>query len=111
MHIFLRNEIHHDVCGSLSNSIFFFYNILVLKERSLHPVDTYKRSFLFTILNSQVVLSASVDGKKVYEAQNDNPSSFSDVKIFAGDNFHDAVDASYSNLKWENLPADSTVDF
>ena len=34
--------------------------------------------------------------------ENTNPQSFEDVKVFAGDNFYPAADASYMNLKWEN---------
>ena len=30
--------------------------------------------------------------------------TFNDVKVFAGDNFAPASDASYKNLVWENLP-------
>ena len=30
--------------------------------------------------------------------------TFDDVKVFAGDNFYPAADASYKNLIWENLP-------
>ena len=33
-----------------------------------------------------------------------NPKAFSDVKVFAGDRFYPASDASYKNLVWENLP-------
>ena len=83
---------------------------LFLRERYLNPVTEKDHFYSPSNINSQVVLSASVDGKKVYEVQNNNPSSFSDVKVFAGDSYHDAVDASYSNLKWENLP-DSTQNF
>ena len=30
--------------------------------------------------------------------------TFNDVKVFAGDKFYPASDASYKNLVWENLP-------
>ena len=30
--------------------------------------------------------------------------NFKNVKVFAGDNFYPAADASYKNLVWENLP-------
>ena len=33
-----------------------------------------------------------------------NPKTFNDVKVFAGDKFAPASDASYKNLVWENLP-------
>ena len=34
--------------------------------------------------------------------ENTNPQSFKDVKIFAGDKFKSACDASYTNLNWKN---------
>ena len=33
--------------------------------------------------------------------ENTNPQSFEDVKVFTGDNFHTAADATYKNLIWE----------
>ena len=33
-----------------------------------------------------------------------NPKPFNDVKVFAGDKYYPAADASYKNLVWENLP-------
>ena len=35
--------------------------------------------------------------------ENTNPQSFKDVKLFVGDNFYTATDASYKNLIWENI--------
>ena len=35
--------------------------------------------------------------------ENTNPQSFKDVKLFVGDNFYTATDASYKNLMWENM--------
>ena len=32
------------------------------------------------------------------------PKIFNDVKVFAGDNFKPASDASIKNIFWENLP-------
>ena len=34
--------------------------------------------------------------------ENTDPKTFQDVRIFAGDNFYVASDASYRNLIWEN---------
>ena len=39
---------------------------------------------------------------KVHNIKNSNPRTFSNVKVFAGDNFHPAADASYKNLVWES---------
>ena len=35
--------------------------------------------------------------------ENTNPQSFKDVKLFVGDNFYTATDASYKNLIWESI--------
>ena len=32
--------------------------------------------------------------------ENTNPQSYEDVKVFAGDKFYPACDASYKNLNW-----------
>ena len=40
----------------------------------------------------------------MHRAQKNDFLTFDDVKVFAGDDFHPAADASYKNLKWENLP-------
>ena len=34
--------------------------------------------------------------------ENTKPKVFEDVKVFAGDNFFKASDATYKNLIWEN---------
>ena len=39
----------------------------------------------------------------VYTVENTNPQSFTDVKVFTGDNFYPASDATYKNLIWENI--------
>ena len=36
------------------------------------------------------------------KVENTNPQSFEDVKVFAGDNFYPASDATYKNLVWES---------
>ena len=43
------------------------------------------------------------DGQQVYNEENTDPRTFDKVKVFAGDNFQDSVDASYSNLLWTNF--------
>ena len=44
----------------------------------------------------------TIDGKEAHKVENKDPRTFKDVKVFAGDNFHTASDASYKNLVWEN---------
>ena len=46
-----------------------------------------------------------IDGKEVHKIENRKPSkAFKNVKVFAGDPYHKASDASYRDLKWENIP-------
>ena len=45
-----------------------------------------------------------IDGKEVHKAKNSQPETFRDVKVYAGDRFHPAAYAEYTNLLWENLP-------
>ena len=35
--------------------------------------------------------------------------TFQNVKVFVGDNFHIAANASYKNLVWENIPWSAPV--
>ena len=44
-----------------------------------------------------------MDGKVIHRIPVDNPGTFNNVKVFAGDNFYAAADASFKNLVWENL--------
>jgi len=53
--------------------------------------------------NGKVYFTVSVDGQIVHEVENTNPRTFEDVKVFAGDNFYPAPDASYKNVHWENI--------
>merc|ERR1719305_2168022 len=53
--------------------------------------------------NDKIYYSVSVDGKEIRRVENKDPRTFRDVKVFAGDNFHPAADATYRNLVWKNL--------
>ena len=53
----------------------------------------------------------TIDGIVIHSAVNNNHLSYTDVKVFAGDNFHDAADASYRNLVWKNLPVPDIIFF
>ena len=44
-----------------------------------------------------------VDGKQVHKVKNSDPRTFRDVKVFAGDRFHQEADAEFMNLVWENM--------
>ena len=51
----------------------------------------------------QLIFKVKIDGVEIENEENRNPQSFKDVKVFMGDNFHTATDATYSNLMWENI--------
>ena len=51
----------------------------------------------------------TIDGKEAHKVENKDPRIFKDVKVFAGDNFYIASDASYKNLVWENGKEDLNV--
>ena len=48
---------------------------------------------------------------EIRNVENTNPLSFEDVKVFAGDNFFPASDASYRNLIWESNAPGVTENF
>ena len=53
-------------------------------------------------INIQIYYTININGKEIKNVENTNPQSFKDVKIFAGDKFKSACDASYTNLNWKN---------
>ena len=57
----------------------------------------------------QVYFTVTVDGKQIRSVENKDPRAFKDVKVFAGDNFNHASDASYRNLIWENIGQSGVV--
>ena len=52
----------------------------------------------------QVYFTVKIDGIKIGNVENKDPRTFKNVKIFAGDNFHNASSATYKNLEYKNLP-------
>ena len=61
---------------------------------------SYTAQFLRDSL--QVIYSVLMDGEEIHSVENKNPWSFENVKVFAGDDFHDPIDGGYRNLVWEN---------
>ena len=53
---------------------------------------------------AEAFYSVTIDGKLIYRYFISNPKTFYDVKVFAGDKYYPALDASYKNLVWINLP-------
>ena len=52
--------------------------------------------------NIQIYYTIKINGEEIKNVENSNPQSFKDVRVFAGDKFHRARDASYKNLIWKN---------
>jgi len=53
--------------------------------------------------NGKVFYTVTVDGKIIKRVENTDARAFKDVKVFAGDNFYDPADGSYSNLYWQSF--------
>jgi len=59
--------------------------------------------------NGKLLYKVNINGEEIQNVENTNPQSFKDVKVFVGDNFYPATDASYNNLMWENLESSPWV--
>ena len=64
--------------------------------------DNYNQILIFNDY-LQLIYKVKIDGVEITNMENTNPQSFQDVKVFMGDNFHTATDATYNNLMWENI--------
>ena len=71
--------------GRLENTHNYFNQILILNN------------------NFQLIYKVNINGEEIQNVENTNPQSFKDVKVFMGDNFYAATNASYNNLMWENI--------
>ena len=58
----------------------------------------------------KVFYTVKLDGKTVKSVENKDARAFKDVKVFAGDNFYDPADGSYSNLIWESSPGSDSEE-
>ena len=65
--------------------------------------------FLALIL-CQVYFTVTINGREVHSVENTNPKTFTNVRVFAGDKFKPAADASYRNLLWENFHVNHSFD-
>ena len=45
-----------------------------------------------------------IDNEEINRLENNDPRSFENVKIYAGDTFNDPANARYRNLKYEKIP-------
>lgn len=45
----------------------------------------------------------NVNGKQIHRVENKNPRTFKDVRVFAGNKFYPAADASYKILDWNTI--------
>merc|ERR1711953_1588592 len=79
--------------GTNGNSC-FDYNIEFNKEYHIEFVQANK--------NGKFYYTVNINGEEIKNEENTNPQSFEDVKVFGGNNFNPASDASYKNLIWES---------
>ena len=68
----------------------------------LENIDIICDQILIQNINFQLRYKVKIDGDEIKNVENTNPQSFGDVKVFAGDKFSTASDATYKNLKWES---------
>jgi len=59
--------------------------------------------------NGKFYYTVNIDGVEIRNVENTNPQSFEDVKVFAGNNFYPASDATYKNLIWESKQSATTT--
>ena len=69
----------------------------------LENVYDYCNQILIIDNYFQLIYKVNINGVEIRNVENTNPQSFKDVKLFVGDNFYTATDASYKNLMWENI--------
>ena len=69
----------------------------------LENVYDYCNQILIIDNYFQLIYKVNINGVEIRNVENTNPQSFKDVKLFVGDNFYTATDASYKNLIWENI--------
>ena len=76
-----------------------------VRKKAKVATQLYKTYIIY-----QVYFTVTIDGKEVQSVENANPKTFTNVKVFAGDKFKPAADASYRNLFWENFYVDHSFD-
>ena len=69
----------------------------------LENVYDYCNQILIIDNYFQLIYKVNINGVEIRNVENTNPQSFKDVKLFVGDNFYTATDASYKNLIWEKI--------
>ena len=53
--------------------------------------------------------TVSLDGQQIHTAENTDPRTFENVKVFTGDNFEQPTNAKYKNLVYENIPVGGRI--
>ena len=50
-----------------------------------------------------------IDNKEINRLENNDPKTFENVKIFAGDSFNDPAGARFKNLQYDNIEENPTT--
>ena len=69
----------------------------------LENVHDYCNQILIIDNYFQLFYKVNINGVEIKNVENNNPQSFKNVKVFVGDNFYTATDATYNNLMWEKI--------
>lgn len=70
-----------------------------------HDIDLDKQYHIEIVQekkNGKFYYTININGEEIRNVENTNPQSFEAVKVFAGDDFYPASDATYKNLIWES---------
>ena len=59
---------------------------------------------------NQVYYTVTINGAEVESVENTEPKTVTNVRVFAGDKFKPAADASYRNLVWETFHIDHRLN-
>ena len=59
---------------------------------------------------NQVYYTVTINGAEVESVENTEPKTMTNVRVFAGDKFKPAADASYRNLVWETFHIDHRLN-
>ena len=59
--------------------------------------------FPYTRYFYQIFFIVKINKEEIKRLENNDPRSFENVRIYAGDSFYDPANARFKNLKYENI--------
>ena len=77
-----------------------WYTIEIAQIETEEKVRLGVSSTHFKLMTWKVYFTVNINGAEVLRTENTDPRRFEAVKVFAGDDFYSAADATYRNLNW-----------